>query len=362
MRTPLSLMPSKWLMMFYNAGVRSITDLMIMPGLINLDFADVRTVMSEMGKAMMGTGEAEGDGRAIAAAEAAIANPLLDDVSMRGATGVLISITGGMDMTLFEVDEAANRIREEVETDANIIFGSTFDDSLHGWIRVSVVATGIDANAREAQRGAQIKSHGHSEHHPSSGETTASESEDKNPYSDQPEETQRPLLNLVGEGEITDRTEIDGEKTRDSNIENPFHDFDEEESQDNFFDVTQDSQTSPHSKEDMVGFPSSSSQDSASDYSFTPSSEHEATQQMEISFKTPSPKDQKKKDKTKKSMGGNFLSRLLRGRTKNQISQPPKEKPVLNMGTSQNPSSERSLQEPIEDELDVPTFMRKQRK
>jgi len=127
------------------AGVRSITDLMIMPGLINLDFADVRSVMGEMGKAMMGTGEADGEGRALAAAESAIDHPLYDDVSMKGARGVLISITGGMDMTLFEVDEAANRIREEVESDANIIFGSTFDERLNGRLRVSVVATGIDS-------------------------------------------------------------------------------------------------------------------------------------------------------------------------------------------------------------------------
>ncbi len=128
-----------------HAGVRSVTDLMIMPGLINLDFADVRTVMTEMGKAMMGTGEAEGENRAIAAAEAAISNPLLDDVSMRGAKGILISITGGEDLTLYEVDEAANRVREEVDADANIIFGSTFDTRLKGKIRVSVVATGIEA-------------------------------------------------------------------------------------------------------------------------------------------------------------------------------------------------------------------------
>ncbi|MBP6986132.1 MAG: cell division protein FtsZ [Alphaproteobacteria bacterium] len=128
------------------SGVRSVTDLMIVPGLINLDFADIRTVMTEMGKAMMGTGEAEGDNRAIQAAEAAIANPLLDEVSMKGAKGVLISVTGGMDMTLFEVDEAANLIRDQVEVDANIIFGSTFDEKLNGRIRVSVVATGIDQN------------------------------------------------------------------------------------------------------------------------------------------------------------------------------------------------------------------------
>lgn len=127
------------------SGVRGVTDLMIMPGLINLDFADIRAVMSEMGKAMMGTGEAEGERRALDAAEAAISNPLLDDVSLQGARGILINITGGYDMTLYEVDEAANRIREEVDPEANIIFGSTFDERLSGKVRVSVVATGIGA-------------------------------------------------------------------------------------------------------------------------------------------------------------------------------------------------------------------------
>ncbi|HVO02893.1 MAG TPA: cell division protein FtsZ [Candidatus Cybelea sp.] len=131
------------------SGVRGVTDLMVMPGLINLDFADIRAVMSEMGKAMMGTGEATGENRAIAAAEAAISNPLLDEVSMKGARGVLINITGGMDMTLFEVDESANRIRDEVDPEANIIFGSTFDQSLDGKIRISVVATGIEAVAQQ---------------------------------------------------------------------------------------------------------------------------------------------------------------------------------------------------------------------
>jgi cell division protein FtsZ len=126
------------------SGVACITDLMVKEGLINLDFADVRAVMREMGKAMMGTGEAEGDKRALTAAEAAISNPLIDDASMKGAKGLLISITGGRDLTLYEVDEAATRIREEVDQDANIIVGATFDESLDGIIRVSVVATGID--------------------------------------------------------------------------------------------------------------------------------------------------------------------------------------------------------------------------
>ena len=132
------------------SGVRGITDLMIMPGLINLDFADIRTTMSEMGTAMMGTGEASGENRAIQAAEEAIANPLLDETSMRGAKGLLINITGGPDITLFEVDEAANRVREEVDSNAHIIFGSTFDANMQGYIRVSVVATGIERRKNEA--------------------------------------------------------------------------------------------------------------------------------------------------------------------------------------------------------------------
>ena len=129
------------------SGVACITDLMVKEGLINLDFADVRSIMSEMGKAMMGTGEAAGDRRAVLAAEAAIANPLLDETSMRGARGLLISITGGNDLTLYEVDEAASRIRQEVDEEANIILGATFDSALDGVVRVSVVATGIDQEA-----------------------------------------------------------------------------------------------------------------------------------------------------------------------------------------------------------------------
>ena len=126
------------------SGVRGVTDLMVRPGLVNLDFADIRTAMLQMGKAMMGTGEASGEKRAVEAAEAAINNPLLDDVSMKGANGVIINVTGGYDMTLFEADEACNRIRDEVDPDANIIFGATFDDSMDGFMRVSIVATGIE--------------------------------------------------------------------------------------------------------------------------------------------------------------------------------------------------------------------------
>ena len=125
------------------AGVRSITDLMMMPGLINLDFADIKSIMEDKGKAIMGTGEAEGEDRAVKAAEQALSNPLLDDCSMQGAKGVLINITGGPDITLFEIDEAASRIKEEVDEDANIIFGSSYDETLAGKIRVSIVATGI---------------------------------------------------------------------------------------------------------------------------------------------------------------------------------------------------------------------------
>ncbi|MDQ3074038.1 MAG: cell division protein FtsZ [Pseudomonadota bacterium] len=137
-------------------GVRGITDLMVMPGLINLDFADVRSVMGEMGKAMMGTGEASGDNRAIEAAEKAISNPLLDGVSMKGAKGVIISITGGEDMRLMEVDEAASHIKELVDPDANIIWGSAFNNNMEGKIRVSVVATGIEAEANVAPQPGKV--------------------------------------------------------------------------------------------------------------------------------------------------------------------------------------------------------------
>ncbi len=134
------------------SGVRGVTDLMVMPGLINLDFADIRSAMTEMGKAMMGTGEATGDKRAMQAAESAINNPLLDDVSMKGARGVIINVTGGYDMTLFEVDEACNRIRDEVDQNANIIFGSTFDEGLEGLMRVTVLATGIDGQTEKKSK------------------------------------------------------------------------------------------------------------------------------------------------------------------------------------------------------------------
>ncbi len=132
------------------AGVRGVTDLMVQPGMINLDFSDIKTVMSEMGKAMMGTGEASGEGRAVAAAEAAIANPLIDDVSLKGAKGLIINITGGKDITLYEVDEAANRVKQEIDEEANIIYGTTCDDRLEGLVRVSIVATGIDANVNKS--------------------------------------------------------------------------------------------------------------------------------------------------------------------------------------------------------------------
>jgi cell division protein FtsZ len=138
-----------------HSGVRGVTDLIVMPGLINLDFADIKTVMSEMGKAMMGTGEAEGEDRAMKAAEAAISNPLLDDVSMKGARALLINITGGPDLTLLEADQAANRIRAEVDPDANIIFGGCILENMEGRLRVSVVATGIEAD--EARMPANVE-------------------------------------------------------------------------------------------------------------------------------------------------------------------------------------------------------------
>src|SRR5947209_9810362 len=140
-----------------HSGVRGVTDLIVMPGLINRDFADIKTAMSEMGKAMMGTGEMSGEGRALKAAEAAISNPLLDDVSMKGARAVLVNVTGGPDLMLFEVDEAVNRIRAEVAADANILFGSALSEDMEGRVRVSVVATGIEAEASRKQRADNVQ-------------------------------------------------------------------------------------------------------------------------------------------------------------------------------------------------------------
>ncbi|MEO1044358.1 MAG: cell division protein FtsZ [Pseudomonadota bacterium] len=183
-------------------GVRSITDLMVMPGLINLDFADVRSVMREMGKAMMGTGEAEGDGRALEAAEKAIANPLLDGVSMQGAKGVIISITGGEDMRLMEVDEAANHIRELVDEDANIIWGSAFNDKLAGKIRVSVVATGIDSDGTVSDDNARPFSFARST--PPAETATPVEAAPVETPETSAEDSQMPLVTPSGDDSLTD--------------------------------------------------------------------------------------------------------------------------------------------------------------
>ena len=148
-------------------GVRGVTDLMVMPGMVNLDFADVRSVMREMGKAMMGTGEAEGEDRAIRAAEAAISNPLLEDTNMKGARGLLINITGGSDVTLFEIDQAANRVKEEVDADANIMFGMSMDDTMAGRLRVSVVATGIDSMPQQVMPSLKVVNGGEPVNFPS---------------------------------------------------------------------------------------------------------------------------------------------------------------------------------------------------
>ncbi|MBL4894837.1 MAG: cell division protein FtsZ [Emcibacter sp.] len=215
-----------------HSGVRGITDLMVLPGLVNLDFADVRTVMSEMGKAMMGTGEAEGENRALEAAEAAISNPLLDEVSMKGANGVLINITGGMDLTLFEVDEAANRIRAEVDPDANILVGSALNPELDGKMRVSVVATGMESDdmpRREEPRKTysydkktEIETKSQTDTTPDAGwdepiterkslVETAMDVADKEPVVAEIEEAPLELVNEVHKSPLTDKTAIQKE-------------------------------------------------------------------------------------------------------------------------------------------------------
>ena len=186
-------------------GVRGITDLMVMPGLINLDFADVRSVMGEMGKAMMGTGEASGDNRAIEAAEKAISNPLLDGVSMRGAKGVIISITGGEDMRLMEVDEAASHIKELVDPDANIIWGSAFNNDLEGKIRVSVVATGIDADVSSQPQPAKVFTFPTRQSAPAAAAKAAPAPEPAPPIN---EDGDLPPLDLAETPEVTEGDEL----------------------------------------------------------------------------------------------------------------------------------------------------------
>ncbi len=204
------------------SGVRGITDLMIMPGLINLDFADIQTAMSEMGKAMMGSGEATGENRAIEAAEAAISNPLLEHSSMKGAKGVLINITGGKDMTLFEVDEAANRIREEIENEeANIIFGSTYSDDLEGKIRVSVVATGIESSAYKMRDFLQEDSTSHED------SDDEEHFEDHEEHSDEPAEKEKTssggfFANIFRKIMNTDSKKINLEEVHDEESDSEF--------------------------------------------------------------------------------------------------------------------------------------------
>ena len=322
------------------AGVRSVTDLMIMPGLINLDFADVRTVMSNGGKAMMGTGEADGEGRAIAAAEAAIANPLLDDVSMRGAEGVLISITGGMDMTLFEVDEAANRIREEVEVDANIIFGSTFDDRLSGRVRVSVVATGIEA---QAMRQAAAK--------PQTTAASQPEAQQSQPQQDEG----RPVLNLSAD-EPEDEYEVEEASIETSSSDN-----------DDFMDATDESHDSqkPNIFDEDESHEDEDDSHEDHDHGDTHSSSHEEgeddTQQMEIQFGAPSsPTQQPANKKQGNFSAGNFLSRFLRGRNKAEQAPQHKEAPTFAAPDISSAPKNDNPNDQFDDELDVPTFMRKQ--
>lgn len=327
------------------AGVRSITDLMIMPGLINLDFADVRTVMSEMGKAMMGTGEADGEGRAVAAAEAAIANPLIDDFSMRGANGVLISITGGMDMTLFEVDEAANRIREEVEdADANIIFGSTFDDRLNGSIRVSVVATGIQSG-RPAIQPKPKPSSSSPEMAPKPKASTPKEEVP----SPEPQQPSRPVLNLESE-----ESDLVLQET-------PKQIFlKKDDYGDVFQDATEEGYSQGPASEERHIFNPDLTEDSPMEEGGAENKPTPESNQMEIDFNQPQKKAAPRRgqpDKKDSFSAGNFLSRFLRGKTKAQPAH--KEAPVF-ASPPGKPSQNDNPNDDFEDDLDVPTFMRKQ--
>jgi len=348
-------------------GVKGVTDLMVRPGLINLDFADVRAVMDEMGKAMMGTGEAEGEDRAIQAAEKAIANPLLDEISLRGAKGVLINITGSDDLTLFELDEAANRIREEVDPDANIIVGSTLDTSMQGRMRVSVVATGIDV-AEMAQD------------YPTPRRSVAAP--------EAPKAAERPAFAAPAEAEIEVQPEPEYEApahvasfaaVEEDEADEPslFHDFDpaqaeeeitaEEETDDGLpapayrpHIVQEDPQPAPEPRAERT--PSAEFVAPSAPRPGQPSAETLARLQAAVT-KAPSSRPAAAEHEEKSRFGINSLIGRMTGDQKpgghagGQPAQAPAPKPQPAMRTQEAP---RKAENPDQERIEIPAFLRRQ--
>ncbi len=343
-------------------GVKGVTDLMVRPGLINLDFADVRAVMDEMGKAMMGTGEAEGEDRAIQAAEKAIANPLLDEISLRGAKGVLINITGSHDLTLFELDEAANRIREEVDPEANIIVGSTLETGMDGTMRVSVVATGIDATDVQTD----IPVPRRSLRQPL---TVPQPAEDVAPAPEEAVELQEPVLSeTVSEEEPSLFPGLDTDRVTAEDL-----------AQDIFGEVEQDDGLPPPAYQPVAETPADTEfpvaeEESAASFVAprapapgTPSPEalerlRAAAQRTIPAPETPAMTTEAQAPAEKRGFGINSLINRMTGHAADTPATPPRQQPVVRQAPPQAGAAAQpnDVQDVEQDRIEIPAFLRRQ--
>ena len=337
-------------------GVKGVTDLMVRPGLINLDFADVRAVMDEMGKAMMGTGEATGEDRAIQAAEKAIANPLLDEISLKGAKGVLINITGSHDLTLFELDEAANRIREEVDPEANIIVGSTLDTAMEGGMRVSVVATGIDASEKTTEVPVARRSMSEpltrtvsAEEHIQEEAHVAADTAEPAP---QPEENREPSLFEAAEEpaqpQFQPRVERDDDGLPPPAYQPRVAEF---EPQPEHVEPAPEAFVAPRGHAAGTPSPEALQRLQAAVQKVPSTSQRSAALRQPEAVSQPEPEERSR-------FGFNRLIDRMTGHASDTPAQPPRQQPVLRQSEATAPIQEEA--DPDQDRIEIPAFLRRQ--
>ncbi|WP_171227905.1 cell division protein FtsZ [Ruegeria sp. HKCCA4008] len=337
-------------------GVKGVTDLMVRPGLINLDFADVRAVMDEMGKAMMGTGEATGEDRAIQAAEKAIANPLLDEISLKGAKGVLINITGSHDLTLFELDEAANRIREEVDPEANIIVGSTLDTAMEGGMRVSVVATGIDASekttevpvARRSMSEPLTRMVSAEEHIQEEARVVADAAEP----APQPEENREPSLFEAAEEPAQPQFQPRDERD-DDGLPPPAYQprVAEFEPQPEHVELAPEAFVAPRGHAAGTPSPEALQRLQAAVQKVPSAPQRPAAPRQPEAVSQPEPEERSR-------FGFNRLIDRMTGHASDTPAQPPRQQPVLRQSEATAPLQEEA--DPDQDRIEIPAFLRRQ--
>ncbi|WP_171231261.1 cell division protein FtsZ [Ruegeria sp. HKCCA4812] len=337
-------------------GVKGVTDLMVRPGLINLDFADVRAVMDEMGKAMMGTGEATGEDRAIQAAEKAIANPLLDEISLKGAKGVLINITGSHDLTLFELDEAANRIREEVDPEANIIVGSTLDTAMEGGMRVSVVATGIDASEKTTEVPVARRSMSEpltrtvsAEEHVQEEARVAADAAEPAP---QPEENREPSLFEAAEEPARPQFQTRDERD-DDGLPPPAYQprVAEFEPQPEHVEPAPEAFVAPRGHAAGTPSPEALQRLQAAVQKVPSSPQRPAAPRQPEAVSQPEPEERSR-------FGFNRLIDRMTGHASDTPAQPPRQQPVLRQSEATAPLQEEA--DPDQDRIEIPAFLRRQ--